>query len=157
MNAHRIAATALVGTIACSFASGCQQDKATRWLNEGQVCVTVVGQGGPGGNEYLAVISVDPGECMSCCNHRVETSCSISREGPTLVVDAQTTYTREPDGRWGRLTSTACCDACPILSAECEPEPLAAGTYTVVVGESEFVLEVPFEHVDECLGVAGVP
>ena len=76
--------------------------------------------------------------CLSSsCSEFHETSCAIERDGTTITVNSQGSYTdtTPPDG--------ACTADCGSLSATCQGPELEAGTYTIEHGDETWEFDVP--------------
>jgi hypothetical protein len=85
-------------------------------------------------------------ECANGCAEDVEASCSIEMDGNTLRVSASGSY-REPG-------SGSCIDVCVVVDAQCESEPLPAGSYTVEYAGESVGFDVPDERVPATIGQA---
>jgi hypothetical protein len=75
-------------------------------------------------------------ECLSACIRNEVATCTVAREGSTLVVESDFAFD-EPDGK------QACIAVCYALDATCETDPLEAGSYRVDHGDDSYTFVVP--------------
>lgn len=105
-------------------------------VDTGRACV----RGEPGqGHE----VTVDFDLCLSSsCDEVVESSCTTTLDGNTVIVDASVTVRSDPRG-----PCTLDCNS-PVVT--CQTPPLAEGTYTLVYGEDQVPLTVPLGGQSTC-------
>lgn len=105
-------------------------------VDTGRACV----RGAP---EQAHEVSVDFGLCLSSsCDEVVESSCTATLDGDTIVVEASATVRSSSRG--------PCTLDCRPAVASCQTPPLAEGTYTIVYGEDQVPLTVPLGDQSTC-------
>ncbi len=112
--------------------------------NEGRLClfaaepnpfVTQTPQDFVAGNSVELLVVME--SCVSSsCTSDIAATCEASMTGSQITVTSAGSYS-EDTGLGG------CTDDCRAVSATCSTGPLQPGSYTVVHGEDELVLEVP--------------
>lgn len=116
--------------VLASVGCGGEQWEARERTDSGDVCV----QGQDGGT---ATVTVLLDECMSSsCDRAEQGTCSATLDGTTITVTS--TFT------WETATGNVeCTDDCGMVTADCTVGPLAAGTYTVVLGSEQQTVTIP--------------
>jgi hypothetical protein len=135
--------------ISLALPSGCGSgelpEPVVEYVDQGDLCFFADEAGGPvaGTQDFVdgskLVVTVAVPEClsMSCDVNRVA-ACEVQQQGAVLVVTSYLAY--EPVEA---APGMPCTMDCGRLVASCESAPLAAGSYTVVLGGASHALAVP--------------
>ena len=121
------------------LAVGCD-DLGHVTANKGQVCIErqQVLEFKQDGALTLQVQS----ECLPSCIATEDTWCEASIDGPIIWVDSRFTWS-EAEGE--------CSEDCVRLTATCEVATAHPGEYTIRHGLDAYALQLPSNHLVECL------
>lgn len=105
--------------------------KTVDHANVGTACIAA-------GADGAQAVTVDFGLCMSSsCDELDSASCSVEQTGSDLKVSSKATVTSTGG------PNTVCTTDCRTISATCTGPTLAAGTYTLVYGDTRQAVTLP--------------
>ncbi|MDB4942721.1 MAG: hypothetical protein JWP97_2255 [Labilithrix sp.] len=122
--------------------------------SEGAICFGTPGEGDGGEGGVASGVDLEPGKplvigvrsaCLSnvCATARSGT-CHVDRDGQRLVIKSELSW-RGPEDLGDR-----CPKDCTYLEAQCQTDPLGAGTYVVVLGDRSVEVTLPSHAAVRC-------
>lgn len=128
-------------SVVLSFLLGCElfvtQWEEVVYTDEGAVCLEADGSD--------VVVTVTAPDCLSSsCSRNLGGSCEATVDGSTITVTSEITWEEAVAG-----PNLACTDDCGAPQVTCTiPGGLAAGPYTIEIGEDRVMVDFPEDACD---------